>query len=153
MAPTAIDEDQMLQKGKGNLPFDINKPPLKSTPHQEFPKMLYRWPKDKSLHPTSKTAIAKDAQEEKALLAKGYRTQPHVQEHPEEVPDGFEADDAGTESAVIQESTGQQSKPVDLMTKAELIDHAKAVHGLELDPGLKKEQIVQAIQNARAGTH
>jgi len=88
-----IDEEQMKLKGKGNLPFDINKPPLKQIAHQEYPKMLYRWPKDKTLHPTSKTAIAKDAEEEKALVAKGWRDKPHVQEHPEDVPDGFEADD------------------------------------------------------------
>jgi hypothetical protein len=91
---TEIDEAAMLQKGKGNLPFDINKPPLKPMPHLDYPKMLYRWPQDKTLHPTSKTAIVKDAEEEKALLAKGWRDKPHVQEHPEDVPDGFEADDA-----------------------------------------------------------
>jgi|SRR6478609_501616 len=140
--PSIIDEEAMQQKGKGNLPFDMNKPPLKAIPHQDYPKMLYRWPKDKTLHPTSKTAIAKDAEEEKALKVKGWRDQPHVQEHPEEAPDGFEADDA------VDVAGGEQSKPVEAMTKAELLAHAKDVHGLELDPGLKKEQIVLAITEA-----
>jgi hypothetical protein len=140
---TVIDEEAMKLKGKGNLPFDINKPPLKPAPHQDFPKMLYRWPKDKTLHPTSKTAIAKDADEEKALKAKGWRDTPHIQEHPEDVPDGFEADDPEAEAA-----GGDKGKTLDAMTKAELVAHAKDVHGLEIDPGLKKDQIVQAIQDA-----
>lgn len=140
---SVIDEEQMKLKGKGNLPFDINKPPLKPAPHQDFPKMLYRWPKDKTLHPTSKTAIAKDAEEEKELKAKGWRDTPHVQEHPEDVPDGFEADDPEEASA-----GGDKGKPLDAMNKAELVAHAKDVHGLELDPGKKKEEILQAIQEA-----
>lgn len=90
--PTAIDEQVLESKSKGNQSFDINKPPLKNIPHQDFPKMLYLWPKDKKQPPTSKTAIAKDAKEEKALLAKGYRAQPHNQEFEEDVPEGFEAD-------------------------------------------------------------
>lgn len=90
--PNIIDEEALQKKGQGNQPFDMHKPPLKQVAHADYPKMLYLWPKDKSLHPTTKTAIANNADGEKALLAKGYRLQPHKQEFEEELPDGFEAD-------------------------------------------------------------
>lgn len=90
--PTEIDQEAMHKKTMANQPFDINHPPLKPIPHQEFPKMLYLWPKDKKLQPTAKTKIAQTADDEKTLLAKGYRAQPHKQEFEEDVPDGFEAD-------------------------------------------------------------
>lgn len=143
--PSEIDQEIMHKKTMANQPFDINHPPLKSIPHQEFPKMLYLWPKDKKLHPTAKTNTAQSAEEEKTLLAKGYRAQPHKQEFEEEVPDGFEADVAGEPVPV--------SKSVDAMTKAELLAHAKEAHGLDVDPALKKEQILQAIQEASKKTN
>lgn len=90
--PQTIDEAKMLDKGKGNQSFDINQPPMKNIPHMEFPKVMYLWPKDKKLSPTSRTLVVQDAKEEKAMLAKGWRNAPHVQEFEEEVPEGFEAD-------------------------------------------------------------
>lgn len=90
--PSQIDEDLMRAKTMANQPFNISTPPLKNIPHMDFPKMMYLWPKDKKLAPTSKTTIAQNAKEEKALLAKGYHDKPHKQEFEEEVPDGFEAD-------------------------------------------------------------
>jgi len=90
--PQAIDEEKMTAKFQANQTFDMHAPPLKNIPHMEFPKMLYLWPKDKTLPPTSKTAIAANEKEEKALLKKGYRTQPHVQEFPGDLPEGFEPD-------------------------------------------------------------
>jgi|SRR6185312_7787076 len=96
--PYAIDEEKMAAKTVGNQSYSLTNPPLKFIPHQEFPKMLYLWPKDKSLPPTSKTITVNDAKEEKAMLAKGYRDKPHVQEFAEELPEGFEADFGGKAS-------------------------------------------------------
>jgi hypothetical protein len=41
--------------------------------------------------------------------------------------------------------------PVDLtaMTKQEIIDHAAEVHGLELNPGSKKDELIAAVQEAQ----
>lgn len=43
-------------------------------------------------------------------------------------------------------------KPIDLttMTKQQLIDHAAEVHGLELQPGQKKDEMIAAVQEAQA---
>jgi hypothetical protein len=89
--PSAIDTEFLNKEGPKTM--SLHAPPVKSIPHQEYPKMLYLWPKDKKLHPTAMTAVANNAEEEKALAAKGYRTKPHTQEFEAvDMPEGFEPD-------------------------------------------------------------
>lgn len=58
--PSAIDETKMQAKQQGNQSFDITTPPLKPIPFQEYPKVMYLWPKDKSLHPLHDSISLKD---------------------------------------------------------------------------------------------
>lgn len=115
MSPSAIDTDFLSQEGPKTM--NMHNPPVKSIPHQDYPRMLYLWPKDKSLHPATKTAVAYGLEDnelpegklragevahptdagkglgEKSLVAKGYRLKPHVQDFGEDdLPEGFEAD-------------------------------------------------------------
>lgn len=116
MSPTAIDQEKMDKSQNSPVSFDQTKPPLKPVAHQEYPKMMYLWPKDKTIHPLHGTTvergpdgkpevvtdftktpggrikIAGNTDEEKALIAKGFRDKPHKQEVEEELPADFEAD-------------------------------------------------------------
>lgn len=114
--PSAIDQGKMDAKQNTPSSFDQTQPPLKPIAHQEYPKTLYLWAKDKTIHPLHGTAIEKDSrgefttvtdfsrtdqarvkivntpEEEAALKAKGWRDKPHTQQVIEEVPEGFDAD-------------------------------------------------------------
>lgn len=95
--PFEIDEDAMKEKKT----VDIDKIPVKQIPFMEFPKVLYLHPKDKSLEHRSK--VVKDAEEQKAALAQGWREKPHIPVVEEAVEDGFEAD--------IPAKRGRPAKP------------------------------------------
>ena len=72
--PFALDNDILLSSDLKML--DIGKPPTKSIPMQEFPKMVYLHPKDKTKEHMPKTVQSLSEQE--AALAQGYRTRPHI---------------------------------------------------------------------------
>lgn len=69
----AIDKAKIL---------DIAKPPMKTVPHQEFPKMVYKHPKDKAQE--HKTRIVADAAELAAALKAGWLQKPHIPAAPPE---------------------------------------------------------------------
>lgn len=54
--------------------------------------------------------------------------------------------------AVAATPLASESEPVDLnaMTKAELIAHAGEVHGLDLDPTAKKDELIAAIEEKKS---
>jgi len=72
--PFAIDQDAMESPNMKVL--DINKPPVKSIPHQPYPKMVYLHPVDKTREHRSR--VVADAQELEAAMKEGWRIQPHV---------------------------------------------------------------------------
>ena len=87
--PFAIDEAAI---NDSNLKvMDILNPPTKAIAFQEFPKMLYLHPKDKTKE--HRTRVVQNVTEQEAALAQGWRIQLHIQQ--EAVVDlsvDFEAD-------------------------------------------------------------
>jgi len=85
--PFALDQEALDSPNMTVL--DINKPPSKSIAHQEYPKMVYLHPKDKTQE--HRTRIVADSEELELATSKGWRIKPHV---PEAKPDveleGFE---------------------------------------------------------------
>lgn len=72
--PYAIDEERLNDPGLKVL--DIQAPPMKAIPHQEYPKMVYLHPKDKSKEHLAK--VVGSPEELELATAKGYRLQPHI---------------------------------------------------------------------------
>lgn len=72
--PYAVD-DEILDSPSTKV-LDINKPPLKAIPHQEFPRMVYLHPKDKQKE--HRTLIVPDKKELESAMKRGYRLQPHI---------------------------------------------------------------------------
>lgn len=70
--PYAINEELLSTKTS----LDIANPPVMSIPHQEFPKMVYLHPKDKTREHATK--IVHSASELEAAKKQGWRPQPHV---------------------------------------------------------------------------
>ena len=56
--------------------LDINKPPLRAIPRNEFPRMVYLHPKDKQKE--HRTLIVPDKKELESAMKKGYKLQPHI---------------------------------------------------------------------------
>ena len=74
--PFAIDEAAI---NDSNLKvMDILNPPTKAIAFQEFPKMLYLHPKDKTQE--HRTRVVQNVTEQEAALAQGWRIQPHIQQ-------------------------------------------------------------------------
>ena len=76
--PQQIDQDKINEVKI----LDIAKPPMKSIPFAEFPKMLFKHPADKTKEHTTKIVNSKDEQE-KAIKA-GYQLKAHVPHSSEE---------------------------------------------------------------------
>ena len=87
--PFAIDDAAI---NDSNLKvMDILKPPTKSIPFQEFPKMLYLHPKDKTKE--HRTRVVQNVTEQEAALAQGWRIQPHIQQEAQApLSDDFQVD-------------------------------------------------------------
>lgn len=85
--PFALDQEALDSPNMKVL--DINKPPTKSIAHQEFPKMVYLHPKDKTQE--HRTRVVEDKDELEAAQKVGWKASPHI---PEAAPDaaleGFE---------------------------------------------------------------
>ena len=76
--PFAIDE---VAINDSNLKvMDILKPSTKAIAFQEFPKMLYLHPKDKTKE--QRTRIVKDATEQERAFKEGWRVQQHIPQEP-----------------------------------------------------------------------
>lgn len=72
--PFAIDQEALESP---NLKImDINKPPMKSIPHEKFPKAIYLHPKDKTKE--HKAKIVQNEKELDAAMKQGYKLKPHV---------------------------------------------------------------------------
>ena len=87
--PKEIDTEALNSKKV----LDISTPPTKEIPFQEFPKLVYLHPKDKSKEHIFKKVHTK-AEEEEAL-AVGYRLKGHVPQIASGIPEGFEPDVPG----------------------------------------------------------
>lgn len=72
--PFALDQDKLDSPDLKML--DIGHPPSRSIPHQEYPKMVYLHPKDKTKEHLPK--IVANAEELEAAKVQGFRTAPHV---------------------------------------------------------------------------
>lgn len=72
--PFAIDQEALDSPSLKIL--DINKPPTRNVPHQEYPKMVYLHPKEKTKE--HRTKIVKDAEELEDAEAKGWKAKPHI---------------------------------------------------------------------------
>ena len=81
--PFAIDEDKL--NSPNNKVMDINHPPIKSIPHESFPKMVFAHPKDKAQE--HRTKIVQNDRELTAALKSGWKTKPHIPEIPLPVSD------------------------------------------------------------------
>lgn len=77
--PYAIDEERL--NSPNNKVMDINQPPMKSIPHEKFPKAIYLHPKDKTKEHKSK--IVKNDAELEAAMKQGWKLNPHVPQEPE----------------------------------------------------------------------
>ena len=131
--PFALDNEK-LESADMNL-LDMGHPPTKAIAHQEYPKMVYLHPKDKSK--THLTKIVNNANELGDAEAAGWRMTPHV---PIEVVESLHKDfEAATPEAKVD--------PLDEMTKAQLVDYAKE-YGISIDVADKKEVILAAIKAA-----
>lgn len=93
-----IDEEKMA----GLKVVDINNPPTKDVPRQEFPKALYLHPKDKTKEHLVK--IVANAEEQKAAMAAGWKTTPHAPLIPTEEESG----DYETAAAELQPAAGEK---------------------------------------------
>ena len=98
--PTAVNEEVL--KDPQTKVLDINKPPLAVIPHQEFPKMVYLHPKDKTKEARYKVVENKQEQDEAAK--QGYQTKPHVpQPPPDKELEEFEYEAPKAESKKAEE--------------------------------------------------
>lgn len=71
--------------------LDISKPPMKSIPHREFPKMVYLHPKDKAKQ--HKTQIVLSPEQFETAERQGYKTTPHIPREPViDLSEDFEAE-------------------------------------------------------------
>lgn len=87
--PSAIDKEALESPSMNML--DINRPPLKNIAHQEYPKMVFLHPKDKSKE--HRTKIVESSEELEAAEAKGWKPKPHIPvEPPEDLSVDFEAE-------------------------------------------------------------
>lgn len=87
--PFAIDQEKLDSPDMKML--DIAKPPLKYIQHEDYPKMLFLHPKDKSKEHITK--IVQNVAERDAAMAQGYRQNPHIPVIAStSIPAGFEAD-------------------------------------------------------------
>jgi hypothetical protein len=106
MSPFAIDEDRMatdpMKIKPGVQPLaslDPAKPPVKSIPHQEYPRVVYRHPKEafrkiehrnahqelvhvETVPAEHLTKLVSDEKELKAALKDGWVKEPYVPEAP-----------------------------------------------------------------------
>lgn len=78
--------------------LDINNPPTKVVPHQEFPKMIYLHPKDKSQE--HKVKVVNNQEELDVALKAGWKTKPHIQV----IPPAPELDDFEAEPLEVKKS-------------------------------------------------
>lgn len=72
--PMAIDEEALNSPNLKIL--DISKPPMKSIPHADFPKMVYLHPVDKTKEHRAKIVASKSEQD--SALEQGYKLKAHV---------------------------------------------------------------------------
>lgn len=84
--PFQIDQEALDSPSLKIL--DINKPPTKNMAHQEFPKMVYLHPKDKTKEHRIK--IVDGTHDLDHAQKQGYKTTPHVPEAPPEDLSGFD---------------------------------------------------------------
>ena len=102
--PSQIDEEKM---SSGDLKvLDINNPPLKHVPHQNYPKIVYLHPKDKTKE--HRFLVVNNADEHDDAAKKGYKTQPHI---PVEGPDAELADFEGFEADTEEEAEPARRGP------------------------------------------
>lgn len=132
--PYALDEDKLNSADLKMM--DIGNPPTRNIPHQEYPRMVYLHPKDKSKE--HRTEIVENEDEMDAAEASGFRTAPHV---PVPKPQDFSLD---------YEVAAPAPKPVMLedMTKVDLIALAKD-RDIKVEPQDRKEVIIAAITAAQ----
>lgn len=98
--PFALDQEALDSPNMKVL--DINKPPVKSIPHQSYPKMVYLHPKDKTKEHRAKVVDTVD--EKDAALKQGWKLEQHIPEAVvEDLSDEFEA-------AAPPESEGAEPK-------------------------------------------
>lgn len=76
--PFAVDQEALNSPSLKIL--DIHHPPMKSIPHEEFPKMVYLHPKDKTKEHLTK--IVADKKELDAVVKQGWKLKAHVPEAP-----------------------------------------------------------------------
>ena len=101
--PFAIDQEKLDSPDMKML--DIANPPLKHIQHENYPKMLYLHPKDKSKDHL--TRVVKNEAERDAAMAEGWRLTPHVATSASLlVPAGFEADVPEPEATPEKRRTG-----------------------------------------------
>ncbi len=100
-------------------------------PDHPNPVMIY--------NPQNHYAIV-DASDLDAYLDAGWNATPLGDAHTDPVP--FTGDLALPEA--------DEANPLEGMTKAQLLEHAEDVHGLELSDKLTKEKIIEAISAATA---
>lgn len=72
--PFEVDTD--ILESPNTKVLDINKPPMRAIPHQEFPRMVYLHPKDKQKE--HHAVLVQDKKELEAAMKKGYKLQPHI---------------------------------------------------------------------------
>jgi hypothetical protein len=130
--PKAIDQEALESPSMKVL--DINNPPTKNIAHEQYPKMVYLHPKDKTQEHKFKVVHSTD--EHEAAEKQGWKVKPHV---PVAVVEDY-SDDFEVEG-------NDEADPIDSMTKAELVAEAKN-RGVEIDPAAKKEVILAAIKAA-----
>ena len=73
-----IDEQKKSVGPRLSTEFNIDHPPVKFLPYQEFPKMLYRHPQNRTLPDV--TLIVNNAQEQKQAQGNGFTDKPHAHE-------------------------------------------------------------------------
>lgn len=72
--PQAVDQEALDDPTRKIL--DINNPPLKHIAHQEYPRMVYLHPVDKTRE--HRTKIVHSADEFEAVKKQGWRSNPHI---------------------------------------------------------------------------
>jgi len=87
--PFVIDEEKLNDPSMQIM--DPAKPPIKQVPYQEFPRMVYLHPKDKTKEHRA-IVVQNQAQLDNAQK-QGFRLEPHIPEGaPVDLTAGFEAD-------------------------------------------------------------
>jgi hypothetical protein len=98
-------DNEALDKAKI---LDPAKPPMKAAPRQEFPKIVYKHPKDKAKDHRFK--VVNDPEEHQAALDAGYQNKPHVPVVPEPKDPEFDEDDAPAAEPEVAHKPKKSSK-------------------------------------------